>query len=79
MPTRQFETDYAGVWKGHCKTRESAIIAAIRHVVNDGYTACTITNKTTGHVIARVRRKDSGKGADIQTVNPLRRFPKELP
>lgn len=40
---RPFTTDYAGAWQGHCKTRESAIRAAVRHILEDGYTACTIT------------------------------------
>lgn len=51
---RRYETDYAGAWRGFCKTRESAIIAAIKHVVNDGYTRCTITDRETGSPVARV-------------------------
>jgi hypothetical protein len=51
---RRYETDYAGAWRGFCKTRESAIVAAIKHVVNDGYTRCTITDRETGSPVARV-------------------------
>lgn len=39
---RPFTTDYAGAWKGHCLTREGAIKAAVKHVVDDGYTTCVI-------------------------------------
>lgn len=68
---RPFETDYAGWWRGHCKTLESAIVAAMRHVVNDGYTRCTITNKDTGEVVARVELSASRKSATVTMVKAL--------
>jgi hypothetical protein len=51
---RRYETDYAGSWRGFCKSRESAIVAAIKHIVHDGYTRCTITDRVTGSPVARV-------------------------
>lgn len=68
---RPFETDYAGWWRGHCKTLESAIVAAVRHVVNDGYSRCTITNKETGEIVARVSLADSRKSATVTMVKAL--------
>lgn len=49
---RPFETDYAGAWKGHCKTRAGAVKAAIRHLMDDGYSSCTITEN--GAKVARM-------------------------
>ena len=70
---RKFETDYAGAWRGFCKTRESAIIAAIKHVVNDGYTACTITDRETGSPVARVRLDSNRTRASVEVVKPFNR------
>ncbi len=72
--TRRYETDYAGAWKGHCKTRESAIMAAMRHVVNDGYTSATITDKQTGIVVAWVRLSADRKTASVDTITQLRKI-----
>lgn len=71
---RPFETDYAGAWKGHCKTRESAIIAAMRHVVQDGYTRATITDARTGVVVAWVVVTDDKKSAIVTTVTQLKKI-----
>ena len=65
---RPMETDYAGMWRGHCKTRENAVIAAVRHIVRDGYSRCTITDKVTGEVVARIRLSDNRKNAVIEAV-----------
>lgn len=73
--TRPYETDYAGLWRGHCKTRESAILAAMKHVVTDGYTRATITDTTTGTVVARVRVSEDRKHALVETVTQIRRQP----
>jgi len=69
---RQFETDYAGAWKGHCKSRESAIMAAMRHVVTDGYVRATITDKVSGEVVARVRVSADRTSAHVEVIKPLR-------
>jgi hypothetical protein len=76
MSERRFKTDYAGAWCGHCATRESAIIAAIKHVVSDGYTRATITDKLTHQDIARVHLSVDRKRAVIETVMQLRRVPR---
>lgn len=68
---RPFETDYAGAWRGHAATREGAILAAMRHVVRDGYTRCTITDKRTGEVVARVRISGDRHTARVETVRPM--------
>ena len=73
MSSRKFETDYAGTWRGFCKSRETALLAAVRHLVNDGYTACTITDRETNQVIARVRMEKGRKTATITTVSPFNR------
>lgn len=70
--TRRFETDYAGAWRGHCNTRESAIVAAMRHVAEDGYSRCTITDKHTGAVVARVRVGPSRQTATVEVVQAFK-------
>lgn len=69
---RPFQTDYAGAWRGHCKTRESAIIAATKHIVNDGYSRATITNLDTQQDVARVRLSADRTRAVIEVVTPFR-------
>jgi hypothetical protein len=71
---RRFETDYAGTWRGHCKTRENAVIAAMRHIVNDGYTRCTITDKTTGEVVVRVHLSKNRKSAIVEAANQFKKL-----
>lgn len=75
MAYRRFRTDYAGCWSGHCLTRESAIIAAVKHIVRDGYTSATITDKETDQDIARVTISADRKRAVITAVNQLRKQP----
>jgi len=70
--TRAFETDYAGAWKGHCKSRESAILAAMLHVVQDGYTRATITNKETMEVVARVSLSAARTQALVDVIKPFK-------
>lgn len=67
---RPFQTDYAGAWRGHCKTRESAMIAAVKHVVNDGYTRATVTDLRNGQDVARIRLSSDRQRAVIETVKP---------
>lgn len=71
---RPFETDYAGAWRGHCKTRESAIMAAMRHCVMDAYTRATITDVRNGEIVARVRLTDDRKSAVVETTKPMRKI-----
>lgn len=71
MP-RKFETDYAGAWRGHCKTRESAINAAMRHLTLHGYRACTITDKETGRIVARLQMAASSKRIVVEVVRPFK-------
>lgn len=71
---RPFTTDYAGAWQGHCKTRESAIRAAVRHILEDGYVACTITNGAD--YVARVRVGDNRRSVNITMESPLRQLVK---
>ena len=76
LSTRRYETDYAGAWSGHCITRESAIIAAMRHIVNDGYSRATITDKHTGEVVARVRLSEDKKRAVVEVIKPFKKIGK---
>jgi hypothetical protein len=55
---RPWHISYAGAFDGHACTAEGAIIAACRHMVKDGYTRATITDKNTGKT-AWVRRNGS--------------------
>jgi len=71
---RPFQTDYAGAWRGHCKTRESAIIAAAKHLVNDGYTRATVTNIDTGQDVARLHLSTDRTRAVIDVVKPFKKF-----
>ncbi len=75
---RNFETDYSGAWRGFCKSRESAIIAAIRKMVNEGYSRCTITNRETGQVAVRLERINP-KQVIVNSVHALKRAVGEKP
>jgi hypothetical protein len=71
---RPFKTDYAGAFPGRCATRESAIIAATKHLVQDGYTRATITNLNNGHDIARLHLNAARTQAIIEVVTPFKKF-----
>jgi len=71
---RKYETDYAGAWRGFCKSRENAVVAAIRHVMNDGYTTCTITDRETGLFVARVTLDPTRRRAVVETQKVIRRI-----
>ena len=73
---RRYETDYAGAWRGHCITRESAIQAATRHVLLDGYTTATVTDKLTDHIVARVWLGADKKSVFVTTVTQIRKVVK---
>jgi hypothetical protein len=64
---RRFETDYAGAWRGFCNTRESAVVAAIRRIMNDGYSRCTITDRETGETVARLTLDGDKRGVEVIT------------
>jgi len=70
---RKFETDYAGAWHGYCNTRESAIVAATRHLVRDGYSKCTISNRETGEVVCRVELSPDRRQVIITAVRVFRK------
>lgn len=70
---RKYETDYAGAWRGFCKTRESAILAGIKHILQDGYTTCTITDRETGMFVARVYLEPTRKRAIVETQTNIKR------
>jgi hypothetical protein len=69
---RKYMTDYAGTWRGYCKTRENAIVAATRHLINDGYTRATITDRETGGDIVRLALSGDRCKVTITTVTPLK-------
>lgn len=68
---RPFETDYAGAWRGRCLTRENALKAAVAHIVEDGYSRCTVRDTRTGELVARVRLNDARTSAVIETIKPF--------
>lgn len=70
---RNFETDYAGAWRGHCKTRESAMDAAFKHIISDGYSRATITDKRTGEVVARLPLAGDRRSVLVWTAKVIRK------
>lgn len=76
MSERRYRVDYAGVWPGHCKSRESALQAAFRHLAADGYSHATVTDKHTGEDIARLTVSSDRKAVHVHTVTQLRRIGK---
>lgn len=73
---RPFKTDYAGAWSGHCLTRESAIVAAVKHVVKDGYSRATITDKRSNQDVARVSLSTDRTRAVVTVVKPFAKIGK---
>lgn len=69
MSSRPYVTDYAGAWRGHCKTRESAIIAAVKHMLTHCSNRCTIIGPEGD--VARLRRHSDNRGVEIMAVKPL--------
>jgi hypothetical protein len=56
---RFFKTEYAsGQRPGYCKTLESATMAAMQHLMYDGYTSATISCTITGESVARLKMND---------------------
>lgn len=53
---RQFKTDYPGSWHGYCKTRESAIKAATRRILEEGEVKVTIIDQFSNGIVAEVLR-----------------------
>ena len=58
---------------GFCETRENAVIAATKHIVNDGYSRYTITDRETKKVVARLSLSADRRHVVINTVAPFRR------
>lgn len=71
--SRPFKTDYAGAFSGHCKTREGAIMAAMKHIVKDGYSRATITDTETDTDVARVSLNKERTRAVVEVIKPLRK------
>jgi len=71
---RKFETDYAGAWRGYCNTRESAIVAATRHLARDGYRRATISDRETGEVVCRVELGPDKRTIIITAVRIFRKI-----
>ena len=71
---RRFETDYAGAWRGFCNTRESAIVAATRHLARDGYKRCTISDRETGETVCRVELSSDRRQVIITAVRIFRKI-----
>lgn len=69
--SRPFQTDYAGWFPGRCKSRESAVQAAVKHIVTDGYSRCTITDTRSGEVVARVRLSTNRCRAVVEVPQPF--------
>jgi hypothetical protein len=74
LSIRPFQITYPGCWDGHAKTRESAINAASRHCISDGYINATITDKRTDQDVARIRVSKDRMTVTGETVKPLRKI-----
>lgn len=70
LSVRPFETDYAGAWKGRCKTRAGAVKAAVRHLMEDGYSRCTITEH--GAKVARMSYDPTTRRVTIVFDQPIK-------
>lgn len=68
---RPFETDYSGAFPGHAKSREGAVLAAMRHLVQDGYSKATVTDKRTGKVVARLSMDRNRKAVEVIVAKPF--------
>jgi hypothetical protein len=74
---RPFETDYAGAWKGWCKSRESAVRAAHNHIMIDGYSRCTVTDLRTGRAVAWLKLSDDKRSVITTTAAIIRKIPRD--
>ena len=74
LSLRPYMTDYAGAWSGHAKTREGAIKAAVKHILEDGYTKCSITKDGESIAAVQVVRDRNGKAvkAVIDVAKPFK-------
>lgn len=70
---RRYETSYAGARSGYSNTRESAINAAIGHIVRDGYTAATITDRKTLEDVAWIKLADNKRSVLITTAHNIKK------
>lgn len=70
---RRYMTDYAGFWRGYCVSRESALIAAVKRVVQDGGNRATIVDRETGEDVARVSLSKDRRRAVVEAVQPFQR------
>ncbi len=64
---RRFETDYAGAWRGHCNTLNSAIQAATRKLTDHGMQRATITDKLTGQTVVRLTMSHDRRSIHIES------------
>jgi len=70
--SRPFQTTYAGAFNGYSKTREGAIMAAMRHVVKDGYNRATITDRVRDVDVAWVTVNKDRTSATVQVAKALK-------
>jgi len=70
--SRPFQTTYAGAFNGYSKTREGAILAAMRHVVKDGYNRATITDRVRDVDVAWVTVNKDRTSATVQVAKPMK-------
>ena len=74
---RRFVTTYAGIARqGYCNSRESAIEAAVGHILEDGYSKCTITDRHTGLDIAWLELSRDRKAVRVTTVTIIQKVRK---
>lgn len=67
---RKFRVYYASnMWSGYCISRESAIIAATKRLVDGIYTYATIYDRETGEDVARLRMSRDRKHVTITGKN----------
>jgi len=75
---RPFVTEYAGSGKGHCISRESALIAGYKHMVEGQYSRCTITNKPLDKDVARLHMSKDRKHIIVDVVDPFLKWEESL-
>lgn len=74
---RPFRTSYAGVGKtGACGSRETAVNAAIGHIMSDGYSRCTVTDMRTNEDVAWLALSRDKKSVRVTTLHTIKKVPK---
>ena len=68
----RYKTDYAGAFPGYCVSREGALKAASKHLIEDGYSRCTIIDLERDKEVAWVSISADRKTISIKTAAQMK-------